>query len=107
MSQQAACQLPLACAVVYYGKVASYLEQKPKCPVMYHFGERDSSIPLADVERIKAANPQASLFVYRGARHGFNCDQRDSYDPQAAGQARVRTLQFIGHYVAGGAPLSG
>jgi len=34
----AAGQLPLACAVVYYGRVMSYLDQKPRCPVMYHYG---------------------------------------------------------------------
>src|SRR6266480_1747759 len=36
LSYVAACQLPLAFAVVYYGKIASYLEQKPRRPVMYH-----------------------------------------------------------------------
>ena len=27
-------KLPLACAVVYYGRVADYLDQRPACPVM-------------------------------------------------------------------------
>ena len=97
----AAGQLPLACAVVYYGRVVSYLDQKPRCPVMYHYGTEDKSIPLPDVERIRAAYPQAPVYTYDGAGHGFNCDQRASYDPQAAALARTRTLEFFARYVAG------
>jgi len=103
----AAGQLPLACAVVYYGRVVSYLDQKPRCPVMYHYGTEDKGIPLADVERIRTAYPQAPIYTYAGAGHGFNCDQRASYDPQAAALARSRTLEFFARYVggsAGGAP---
>jgi carboxymethylenebutenolidase len=97
----AAGQFPLACAVVYYGKVVSYLDQKPRCPVMYHYGTADQSIPLADVERIRAAYPEAPVYTYEGAGHGFSCEQRDSYDPQAAALARTRTLEFFARYVAG------
>jgi carboxymethylenebutenolidase len=99
----AAGQLPLACAVVYYGRVVSYLDQKPRCPVMYHYGTEDKSIPLADVERIRAAFPQAPVYTYDGAGHGFNCEVRASYDPQAAALARTRTLEFFARYVAGAA----
>ena len=97
----AACELPIACAVVYYGKVVSYLDRQPRCPVMYHFGTQDQSIPLAEVEQIRAAYPQAPLYTYEGAGHGFNCEQRDSYDPRAASLARTRTLEFFSRYLAG------
>lgn len=98
----AACQLPVSCAVVYYGKVTAYLEQKPRCPVMYHYGSEDASIPAADVERVQAVlQPPSTLFTYAGAGHGFNCDQRASYNPQAAAQARARTLEFLARYLAG------
>ena len=95
----AAGELPLACAVVYYGKVVSYLERKPRCPVMYHYGAEDQSIPPADVERIRAAYPDAPLYTYEGAGHGFNCEQRSAYNPQAALLARTRTLEFFTRYV--------
>jgi carboxymethylenebutenolidase len=102
MSYLAACQLPLSCAVVYYGKLTSYLDQKPRCPVLYHFGAQDQSIPMADVEAIRAAvQPPAALHVYEDAGHGFNCDQRSSYNPQAAALARTRTLEFLSHYLGG------
>jgi carboxymethylenebutenolidase len=89
--------------VVYYGKVAGDLERKPRCPVMYHYGTEDKSIPLADVERIRAAYPQAAVYTYEGAGHGFNNEQRDSYRPQAAALARTRTLEFFARHIAGAA----
>jgi carboxymethylenebutenolidase len=102
LSYLAACQLPVSCAVVYYGKVSAYLDQKPRCPVEYHYGAADKSIPVEDVEKARAAaKDPASVYVYEGAGHGFNCDQRDSYDPQAAAVARGRTLEFFARYVAG------
>jgi carboxymethylenebutenolidase len=101
MAYLAACDLPVACAVVYYGKVADLLEKKPKRAVMYHFGTLDKSIPVSDTDKIKAAYPEAPLFLYEGADHGFNCDQRPSYNPEAAALARQRTLGFLGRYVAG------
>jgi len=102
LSYLAACQLPVSCAVVYYGKVAGYLEQKPRCPVLYHYGAQDPSIPLSDVETTRAAvQPPSSLHVYADAGHGFNCDQRPSYNAPAAALARSRTLEFLDRYLAG------
>jgi carboxymethylenebutenolidase len=102
LSYLAACQLPVSCAVVYYGKVVSHLEQKPRCPVMYHYGAQDQSIPPSDVEVTRAATqPPSVLHLYEDAGHGFNCDQRQSYNPQAAALARTRTLEFLGRYLAG------
>jgi len=100
----AACELPLAAAVVYYGRVGDFLEKKPRCPIMYHYGATDHAIPLAEVERVRAAQPGAPLYVYEGAGHGFNCDQRDSYDAQAAALARTRTLDFLARHIAGTQP---
>ena len=102
LSYLAACELPLGCAVVYYGKLASYLDRKPKCPVVYHYGSADQSIPPADLERIRsAASPPSVLYVYEGAGHAFNCDRRESYEAQAAELARTRTLQFLTRYLSG------
>jgi carboxymethylenebutenolidase len=102
MTYVSACELPLACAVSYYGGgIVQCLDKKPKCPIMYHFGELDTHIPLTDVEKIKAANPEGIFHVYAGAGHGFNCDQRSSYNPQAAALARERSLAFFARYLAG------
>ena len=100
MSYVAACELPIACAVVYYGNAVRFLDRKPKCPVMYHYGTQDSGIPLSDVEQIKAAHPQGEFHLYE-AGHGFNCDQRPSYHAEAAAQARQRTLDFLAARLSG------
>ena len=101
ISYLAACDLPVACAVVYYGRVADQLDKRARRAVMYHYGSLDKSIPLADVEKIEAAYPQAPVFVYEGADHGFNCDERPTYNPQAAALARQRTLEFLARVIAG------
>lgn len=102
LSYLAACQLSLACAVVYYGRLVAHLGTRPRCPVLYHFGGADQSIPAADVEQVRAAaGTSAALYVYEGAGHGFNCDQRASYHPDAAALARSRTLEFLARYVGG------
>ncbi len=104
MTYVSACELPLACGVSYYGGgIVQCLDRKPKCPVMYHFGELDTHIPLTDVDKIKAANPEGIFHLYRDAGHGFNCDQRSSYNPQSAALARERSLAFFNRYLTQGA----
>jgi carboxymethylenebutenolidase len=100
MSYVAAAELPIACAVVYYGRAANFLDRKPRCPVMYHFGTEDPSIPMSDVEKIKAADPNGTFYEY-AAGHGFSCDERASFNPEAAALARQRTLEFFGRRLAG------
>jgi carboxymethylenebutenolidase len=94
MSYVAACELQIACAVVYYGRAHNYIDRKPRCQVMYHFGLEDKGIPMSDVEKVKAVDSQGLFYEYP-AGHGFNCDQRASFDPQAAASARARTLDFF------------
>jgi carboxymethylenebutenolidase len=91
----AACELPIACAVSYYGgQIKDHLAKSPRRPVLYHFGERDPYIPLSDVEKIRAADPDGEFHLYP-ADHGFNCDERASYDAASAKLARERTLAFL------------
>ncbi len=85
----------LACAVAYYGGgVPNFTAEKPKCPVMFHWGEKDHSITLEAVAKVEAAHPSATSYRYP-AGHGFNCDQRQSYDAPSARLARERTLDFL------------
>jgi carboxymethylenebutenolidase len=97
-----ACEpLPITCGVAYYGgSIAKSLDKKPVRPMMYHFGADDQHIPLSDVEKIKEANPEGIFHVYPGAGHGFNCDQRPSFNPAAASLARERTLAFFEQHLA-------
>jgi carboxymethylenebutenolidase len=91
----AARELPVACAVAYYGgQIKDHLDKPPLRPVQYHFGAKDPYIPPEDVEKIRAADPNGEFHVYP-ADHGFNCDERGSYDAASAALARGRTLQFL------------
>jgi carboxymethylenebutenolidase len=91
-----AARLPgLAGAVPYYGGgILDAAAEQPKCPVMAHFGKRDAMIPVEGVEKLAEAHPEVQVFIY-DADHGFNCDQRQSYDPASAALARERTLEFL------------
>ena len=86
----------IAAGVGYYGgQVHQFRDQVPAVPTMLHFGELDPLIPLADVEVVAAERPEAIVHVYEGADHGFNCDDRSSYDKAAADLALYRTLDFL------------
>ena len=91
----AACELPVSCAVAYYGgQIKDHLAKSPRRPVMYHFGEKDPHIPASDIDRIRAADPGGTFHLYP-ADHGFNCEDRGTYDAASAQLARERSLAFI------------
>jgi carboxymethylenebutenolidase len=92
----AATRLPgLACAVGYYGgMIAVHAEEKPKAPVLLHFGEKDHGIPMADVRKIMATRPETQLHVYP-ADHGFSCDERASFDRASHELVLQRSLAFM------------
>jgi carboxymethylenebutenolidase len=91
----AATRLDPAVAVGYYGgQIARFVEEKPECPLMLHFGRLDQHIPATDVEKIHALHPEVEIYWY-DAGHGFNCEARSSYNPNAARVARERSLAFL------------
>ncbi len=79
----------------YGGGIAAAKDEMPLCPAQLHFGETDASIPMADVDAIRAARPEVEIFVYPGAGHGFGCDERGSHSAEDAALARRRTLEFF------------
>ena len=86
----------LSAAVGYYGgAVAEFASERPKCPVLLHFGETDASIPKEHWDTIRAAHPNIPLHVYAGAGHGFSCDERGSFHEASHRQALQRTLDFF------------
>jgi carboxymethylenebutenolidase len=103
LTWRAACTLKgLSAAVPYYGggvTTPDEVARVPQVPVMAHFGDQDHWIPLESVEVFKRAHPDVEVHVY-AANHGFNCDQRGSYDAAAAKLARERTLAFFAKHLA-------
>jgi carboxymethylenebutenolidase len=100
VSWMGASRLPgLAGALCYYGGgIAGQIGEQPKCPVMFHWGETDHAIPVADAKKVAAAHPKAQSFIYQ-AGHGFNCDQRGSYHAESAKLARERSLEFLRKHI--------
>jgi carboxymethylenebutenolidase len=92
----------LACTVGYYGgMIAGGLGEKPRCPVMLHFGEEDRGIPLSDVAKIRASVDPAivQVFTYPGAGHAFNRAGSAAWHGPSAAKARERTLTFLKQHV--------
>lgn len=90
----------LSAAVPYYGGgVPNESQLKPKCPVLAHFADEDSYIPLDSVETFSKSHPEVEVHIYK-AHHGFNCDQRGSYNKDAAKLARERTISFLKKHLA-------
>lgn len=94
----------------FYGHaIKGFLDEKPRCPIILHYGERDPFVPPQDVDDIEAGLPDIRVFRY-DAGHGFFSDRAantggedrfvNGYDAEASALARRRTLQFFDNYDA-------
>lgn len=101
MSWRAAQRLQgLAASVPYYGGgMTKELELPLNCPTMAHLSDNDDYVPMDGVAALQKAYPQATVHIYP-AKHGFNCDERASYDAASAALARERTLAFFAQHLA-------
>ncbi|MCZ6605470.1 MAG: dienelactone hydrolase family protein [Alphaproteobacteria bacterium] len=91
---------PVQAAVGWYGgQIHQEIGRQPKCPVQLHFGTEDFSIPNEQIDEIKAAHADVPVYIYEGAGHGFNCDDRPSYHEGSAKLAYQRTLEFLGEHL--------
>lgn len=103
LTWRAACTLTgLSAAIAYYGGGMTGEEEiarQPQCPVMAHFGDQDHWIPMEGIAAFTQAHPEVQVHVY-SANHGFNCDQRGSYNEAAATLARERSLAFFADKLA-------
>lgn len=92
----------LSAAVTYYGggmTVGAEVDRKPKVPVMSHFGQKDTHITVDTVQAFEKAHPEVEVHLY-AADHGFNCDQRGSFDASAAATALERSLYHFDKHLA-------
>jgi carboxymethylenebutenolidase len=67
-----------------------------KAPVIGNYAGKDQGIPLADVEKMRAAltaaGKLADIKVYPNSQHGFHADYRPMYDAAAAADGWSRML---------------
>jgi carboxymethylenebutenolidase len=91
-----------AASVSYYGGgIGGVAQEKPNCPVQFHFGQKDHAIPMSEVEKIRAAGHKGVEVHVYPAGHGFNCEDRGSYHADSAEVALGRALAFLEAHVAG------
>ncbi len=91
----------LSAAVAYYGggmTVGSERSRKPAVPTMAHFGDQDAHISVGSVKALQLEHPEVEVHLY-AASHGFNCDQRGSYNAGAAATALERSLYHFGKHL--------
>ncbi len=87
-------------SVSYYGaRNVPFLGEKPKAPVMFHFGEKDQHITVDAVAEHRELLPQMDIYTYP-ADHGFNRDVGAQYDEASAKLAMQRTMAFFEQHLA-------
>lgn len=90
-------------SVSYYGaRNVPFLGEQPKAPVMFHFGEDDTSIPPDMVAKHRQMLAQMDVYTYSGAGHAFNREvDPGHYHKESAELALKRTMAFFDTYLAG------
>lgn len=92
---RAAADIDLRGAIAFYGtRLPSYLDCKPKCPLLFHFGKTDPNATPEIIAQVLAAFPNAESYTY-DAGHAFANEVRPAYVESAATLARRRTLDFL------------
>jgi carboxymethylenebutenolidase len=90
----------LSAAVGYYGSlIVQNAGSAPKCPTQMHFGAEDKGIPVSDVEAIRARRPDCEAWLYQGAGHGFNCDERSAFEPASSSISWMRTAEWFARHL--------
>ena len=110
-----ATELELGAAVTFYGGgvaegrfgFPALADAAPslRAPWLGLYGDQDHTIPVEQVETLReraAMSPVATEVVrYADAGHGFNCDDRGAFVPDAAADAWARMLEWLGAHLGG------
>lgn len=108
-------EVELGAAVTFYGGgvlegrfgFPSLVELAPalRVPWQGHYGDLDRGIPVEQVDALRAAASTApaptEVWLYEGAGHGFNCDDREAFHAPSAATAWARTIDWFGTYLDG------
>jgi carboxymethylenebutenolidase len=89
----------LAGAVIFYGRTPVDLVPQVSCPILAHFGGKDTSLMQTEPaweEAMRKAGKTLDVKVYPEAGHGFFNDTRPTaYNAEAAADAWQRVLKFF------------
>lgn len=88
----------LAAASGFYGRlINNLLDAPPRVPIILHYGKNDAGIPLAEVEKVRAAFPDVPIHLY-DAGHGFCRKASADYHAPSCEAALARTFaHFAAH----------
>ena len=91
----------LSAASGYYGGgIQSYIDLAPTIPIEMHYGEKDTGIPLDQIELLRQKYPSVPVYLYP-AGHGFcNADRPDNFDAASCKTANERTLSFFDKHLS-------
>lgn len=101
MAYFAAAHANATAVVCYYGgRIHENLQFAPQVKGMlqFHYGAKDSMIPLSAVDAVREAHPSADVNVF-DADHGFNCWERASFNANAARVAFALSLDFLNQHL--------
>jgi carboxymethylenebutenolidase len=117
MTYLTACETDIQAAASFYGGgiaapqgpggAESTLSRTPKIGgrIECYFGGQDALIPSDQVDAIRKALVDAGtdydIQIYAEADHGFNCDQRPTYNEAAAADAWKRTFALFADKLGG------
>jgi len=88
----------LKAAACFYGRlIADRIAPAPIVPVMLHYGAHDASIPAENYEAVRAAAPDAPLYLY-DAGHGFCRDGSADYHAPSCELALTRTIDWFARW---------
>jgi len=92
---------PAVCVSYYGSGVADQLAAagEIKCPVLFHFGDQDSYIPVEQAQRVREAfaeRPDVEVRIAAGAGHAFENLLAPAFaNPAAAAQSWPVTVEFL------------
>jgi carboxymethylenebutenolidase len=107
----AACELPLAAAISFYG--GGMVHPRPgigftpllerfasiRCPVLLVYGAKDAGIPAEDIAAVQgklaSLGKVHEVEVYPNGGHGFFCEDRTAYDRGSAEASWTRATGWL------------
>jgi carboxymethylenebutenolidase len=91
----------LSAASGYYGGgLQRYIDLKPSIPIEMHYGDKDTGIPVEQVEELRKRYPEVPIYLYPAA-HGFcNADRPNNFDAESCKKAHARTMAFFAKHLA-------
>ena len=98
----------LDAAVVYYGQVGTDVDEleRLEVPILGHFAEEDSSIPVATVQEftdaLETAGVVHEILIYPGVGHAFANPSGSNYHAESAQLAWERSLAFLDRHLRPG-----